>query len=137
MAGAALFSKTGVGTLASHKAEGPFLKTFIKDLKDKQRRHEEYAEWVAESFHALHDEFGELSWDNRLMIVVPDEDFRQRIEPQLEASLQRVITKVGAARSIKLVSANEASAQFRTRHDAVVDRIVLTAIGDAGEARVS
>ena len=75
------------------------------------------------AFRALLDGFPGLSWDNRLLILVPDDDFKSKLEPHLQRSLQ-------AMRPVQLVGAEEASAAFATEdHD--VDRVLLASVGAA------
>ena len=67
-------------------------------LTDEARRFEEYADVVANAFRALLDGFPGLSWDNRLLILVPDDGFKSKLEPHLQRSLQamRPVQLVGA-----------------------------------------
>ena len=75
------------------------------------------------AFRALLDGFPGLSWDNRLLILVPDDDFKSKLEPHLQRSLQ-------AMRPVQLVGAEEASAAISTEdHD--VDRVLLASVGAA------
>ena len=102
-------------------------------MRDETQRFEEYAVVVAKAFSAIRASFPGLSLDNRLMIITPDETFRNSLEPCLKAALRAS----GGGPAIKLVSAQEASATFSVEmeHTHSVEeegeRIVLTSISAA------
>ena len=102
-------------------------------MRDETQRFEEYAVVVAKAFSAIRASFPGLSLDNRLMIITPDEEFRNSLEPCLKAALRAS----GGGPAIKLVSAQEASATFSVEmeHTHSVEeegeRIVLTSISAA------
>ena len=84
-------------------------------MVDEAKRYEQYAEVVAKAFSALRADFPGLSFDNRLMIITPDESFRSSLEPHLQRTLQALGGGGGGGGgggSIKLVSAQEACATF-------------------------
>ena len=137
MAGASQFGKADKGVTASHDAEGPPLRTFLFPLNDKRDlRYQKYAQVVGDlAFSKLMETFPGLSWDNRLLIIVPDEHFRANLKPSLESSLQDVLNKAGHNRDVRLVGAEEASAAL-TRPPASdtgrqIERIILTPISAA------
>ena len=78
MAAAESFARVKQGTV-SHAAEGPPLRTYLFTPKGgEEARMEEYAIVVADkAVHNLIENFPGLSWNNRLMIVVRDGDFRR------------------------------------------------------------
>ena len=57
-------------------------------MRDETQRFEEYAVVVAKAFSAIRASFPGLSLDNRLMIVTPDEAFRNSLEPCLMRALR-------------------------------------------------
>ena len=78
MAAAESFARVRQG-IVSHAAEGPPLRTYIFTPKlAEEARMEEFANVVADkAFINLIENFPRLSWNNRLMIIVCDEEFRR------------------------------------------------------------
>ena len=94
LAGALTFAKANLDTIASHGTEGPPLRTFLFPRQSDVRSAvmQQYAEVVSQrAFRSLLDSFSGLSWDNRLMIICPTDEFCQGLKAaQLESQLQQV-----------------------------------------------
>ena len=75
----------------------------LRRALDARRPREGLGLLLRDAFRALLDGFPGLSWDNRLLILVPDDDFKSKLEPHLQRSLQ-------AMRPVQLVGAEEATA---------------------------
>jgi hypothetical protein len=101
-----------LSTKCHHDSFGPPLKTFLFEASnDDETRMEQYGDEVVKAISVVEDEYPGLELHNRVAIVVPDEEFREKFTLVLQQKIKRSI-KSG---HLGLVRASRASRAVQTR----------------------
>ena len=123
----AMFAKTDLGVVASHAAEGPPACSFLFDLANQDQKFEQYADVIAnKAVRKLLQEYPNMSLDNRVIIIGPNEDFCSDLKPHLQKQLEQEL-----GQKVEIVDASQASAALPTTKPNKEVRFVLTPIDAA------
>jgi Ras-related protein Rab-8A len=127
--GAAMFGASGENPDCEHAADGLPLDVVLFDLPaatGSDAFYRIYAEKAADAFGEIQLRFSDLSFDDRILFIVPTMEFKRGIEKDLKKNLQLRMSKKNPNRRCALINADEASATLGRKEGE--ERLILDCI---------